>query len=217
MTRKECHNECMVTILISAAADSLRARCAVRRLQLWWGEEMEKRKEKQAALVIERFFIFVKKEVEKEVKALKRKKKEKRRRRKLKQSDDYILERAWMGLDGDTTAQPMPEEQAVQHFQPPTVANLDSSKLYGKSDKFGSVDVDVQSDVSGLTDLSQGGTYRTSKYARRVLKKTQYDMDDDASLEQAYLDTEIQQSKNEKKSKKMPPSRRPNRSYARRY
>lgn len=220
LTRKECHNECMVTILISAAAAALRARSAVRRLQSWWGGEMLKKRQKQAALVIERFFIFVKKEVEKEVKALKRKKKEKRRRRKLKQSDDYILEKAWMGLDGDTTALPTPEEQAVQHFHPPTVANLDSRKLYGKSDKFGSVDVDVQSDVSGLTDLSQqGGTYRTSKYSRRVPKKSQYDMDDDASLEQAYLDTEIQQSKNEKKykSNKLPPSRRPNRSYARRY
>ncbi|EJK71865.1 hypothetical protein THAOC_06654, partial [Thalassiosira oceanica] len=218
LTRKECHNECMVTILISAAAAALRARSAVRRLQSWWGGEMLKKRQKQAALVIERFFIFVKKEVEKEVKALKRKKKEKRRRRKLKQSDDYILEKAWMGLDGDTTALPTPEEQAVQHFHPPTVANLDSRKLYGKSDKFGSVDVDVQSDVSGLTDLSQqGGTYRTSKYSRRVPKKSQYDMDDDASLEQAYLDTEIQQSKNEKKykSNKLPPSRRPNRSYAR--
>ena len=190
----------MVTILISAAAAALRAKSAVRRLQSWWGEEMRKKRQKKAALVIERFFIFVKKEVEKEVKALKRKKKEKRRRRKLKQTDDYILEKAWMGLDGDTTAaMPTPET---------TVAN-----------KFGSVDVDVQSEVSGLTDLSQGGSYRASKYARRMLKKSQYDMDDDASLEQAYLDTEIQQSKKEKKHKsnKLPPSSRPNRSYARRY
>ena len=54
----------MVSILIAAAANSLRVRNAAKRLQHWWFEELWSRKEKEAALVIERFFIFVKKEVE---------------------------------------------------------------------------------------------------------------------------------------------------------
>ena len=54
--------------------------------------------ERCRALGSERFLVYVKTEVEKEVKALKKKKKERRRRRKVKQSDDYTLEPALLGV-----------------------------------------------------------------------------------------------------------------------
>lgn len=128
----------MVSILIAAAANSLRVRNSARRLQFWWMDELLKKKEKVAALVIERFFIFVKKEVEREVVALKQKKKEKRRRRKVKHTDDYILERAWLGVAENVSspvAQSGGEQQTVarQHF-------FD----------------EAQSEISGLTDLDFG-------------------------------------------------------------
>ena len=104
---------------------------------------MLKKKEKGAALVIERFLIYVKKEVEREVVALKQKKKEKRRRRKVKHSDDYILERAWLGVADNVSSSPV-----AQVVEPPhTVA---SQHLFDE----------VQSEISGLTDLDVG--YRTT-------------------------------------------------------
>ena len=86
-------------------------------------DELLKKKEKGAALVIERFFIYVKKEVEREVASLKQKKKEKRRRRKVKHTDDYILERAWLGVADNVSSpvaqagvEPMHGTSASQHI-----------------------------------------------------------------------------------------------------
>lgn len=148
LVRKECHTECMVSILIAAAANSLRVRNSARRLQFWWMDELLKKKEKGAALVIERFFIYVKKEVEREVAALKQKKKEKRRRRKVKHTDDYILERAWLGV-ADNVSSPV-----AQATVEPTHGTVASQHLFDEA----------QSEISGLTDLDFG--YRTASSAR---------------------------------------------------
>ena len=106
LTRKELHNESMISVLISAAATSLRTRNAARTLQRWWAEvlwrkeqELWRQKQKKAALIIERFFIYVKKEVEKEIKAMKKKKKQRKKMKKYMQSDDWLLENAWQGLE----------------------------------------------------------------------------------------------------------------------
>lgn len=99
LTRKELHNESMISILISAAATSLRTRNAARTLQRWWVDLLWTRKQKKSALIIERFFIYVKKEVEKEIKAMKKKKRQKKKMKKYMQSDDWLLENAWQGLE----------------------------------------------------------------------------------------------------------------------
>lgn len=217
IVKKECHNECMVSILIAAAAKSLRVRNAARRLQQWRTDEMWKTKEKHAALVIERFFIYVKKEVEKEVKALKKKKKERRRRRKVKQSDDYILERAWLGVADDVVPDvPVAVTQrAVTTSRYSSAPNAGGKKMHNKHDRFRakgviqSVEEDVQSEVSNLTDLDFG--YRNNP---RKSKKSLHDMDrlkdmdgdpvtslhdmerfkdmDDDTLEKALRDSETQ-------------------------
>ena len=200
LVRKECHTECMVSILIAAAANSLRMRNAATRLQFWWMDKIWKKKEKHAALVIERFFIYVKKEVEKEVAALKKKKKEKRRRRKIKQSDDYILERAWLGVADDTVT-PLVSQKAVASHKPPIV-NTAGDKLRTKHNRFRargaiqSFDEDVQSDVSGLTDLDFG--YRNNG-TRRSKKKSQVDLEEDLSLEEALHDSEDEMSNEQRK------------------
>ena len=197
LTRKECHNECMISILIAAAATSLRMRNAARHLQRWWGNEMWKRKQKQAALIIERFFIYVKKEVENEVKALKKKRKERRMRRKMRQSDDWILERAWLNTVEDASV--MPEEKPLAHQNYPPPDNL-SKKVYTKHDRFTSermiqsVEDDVQSEVSGLTDLSFGNRHLMGSHARK-LKKSKKEIEEDISLEEAFFDSEVEQAK----------------------
>jgi hypothetical protein len=110
--------------------------------------ELLKKKEKGAALVIERFFIYVKKEVEREVAALKQKKKEKRRRRKVKHTDDYILERAWLGV-ADNVSSPV-----AQATVEPTHDTVASQHLFDEA----------HSEISGLTDLDFG--YRTASSTR---------------------------------------------------
>jgi hypothetical protein len=194
----------MVSILIAAAANSLRMRNAATKLQLWWIGELWKKKEKQAALVIERFFIYVKKEVEKEVAALKKKKKDKRRRRKMKQCDEYILERAWLGVANDDVPVPSVSPSAL-----PVAPYLPTDKKTHKKHDFrdrgviSSVDEDVQSDVSGLTDLDFG-------VRRSRLKKSHKGFLEDASLEEAFRDSEVQLSKENA-------SRRQRLGYPRRY
>jgi len=209
--RRECHNECMVSILIAAAANSLRVRNAATKLQLWWCGEMWKKREKQAALVIERFFVYVKREVEKEVKALKKKKKEKRRRRKLKQSDDYILERAWLGVTDEVAA-----PQAVSVAMPargkgsrrPPSDDGAGKKAYDMHGRFrprggviesvqedvqSDVLLDAQSDVSGLTDLDFN--YKNAARSLGRSKRMQKKFDEDASLEEAFHESEVSLAK----------------------
>ncbi len=166
---------------------------------------MWKKKEKHAALVIERFFIYVKKEVEKEVAALKKKKKEKRRRRKMKQSDDYILERAWLGVAEDAVipvVRPALLSQRTVSSHHPPVDNGAGEKSRNKHNHFQargliqSFEEDVQSDVSGLTDLDFG--YRNNGTRSRRNKKSQIELVEDVSLEEAFRTSEAEMSKGQR-------------------
>ena len=195
----------MVSILIAAAANSLRKRNAARRVQFWWMDEMWKKKEKHAALVIERFFIYVKKEVEKEVAALKKKKKERRRRRQIKQSDDYILERAWLGVAEDAVIPVVQtallSQRTVSSHHPPVDSGAgEKSRIkhnrYQARGVIQSFEEDVQSEVSGLTDLDFG--YRNNG-TRSRRKKSHIELDEDVSLEEAFRNSEAEMSKEQRR------------------
>jgi len=215
LARKEIHNECMVSILIAAAANSLRVRNAAGKIQHWWMAEMWQRREKRAALVIERFFIYVKKEVEKEIKALKKKKKAKRRQRKMKQSDDYILERAWLGVAAeDTAAAPMmpavPQQQQQQQAMPSQMKAYNNKQdRYSSRGVIQTVDEDQQSEVSGLTDLDFGRSG-----GRKM--KSQREFEEDGSLEAAFRESEAQLSR-QKGSSSGKKSKSQSKAYSRRY
>jgi hypothetical protein len=94
----------LATSLTLARAESMREQRACKRIQFWWRIVLECRKEKKAALIIERFFIMVRAEVEREIllreqkklKQKERKKKEKERRKKKKENDSVLLEEAWL-------------------------------------------------------------------------------------------------------------------------
>jgi IQ calmodulin-binding motif len=75
------------------------------RIQFWWRVVLECRKEKRAALVIERFFLMIKRDIDLEVQRREKMKEDKRRRRhRLKKEDDNtMLERAWLNaLDSNS-------------------------------------------------------------------------------------------------------------------
>jgi hypothetical protein len=90
--------------LILARAESMREQGACKKIQFWWRIVLECRKEKRAALIIERFFIMVRAEVEREIllreqkklRQKERKKKEKDLRKKKKENDAALLEDAWL-------------------------------------------------------------------------------------------------------------------------
>ena len=82
---------------VAARAEALRERHASTSIQFWWRVVLDCRKEKEAALVIERFFLMVKREVDREIARVARKSKAKRtRHRKKKESEEKMLERVWL-------------------------------------------------------------------------------------------------------------------------
>jgi IQ calmodulin-binding motif len=82
----------------SVLAEEMRERLSVRRIQFWWRVVVECRREKWAALVIERFFLMIKAEIEREINRREQRRStrsKQRRDRKAKDPEDYFLERVW--------------------------------------------------------------------------------------------------------------------------
>ena len=200
LERKDYHNGAMINVLIAAASSSLRTRIAVKKLQRWWLNRMWLRKEKEAALIIERFFICVKHEVEQEVLAIKKKKKEKRRMRKMKESDEWILERAWINTVEDP---PSTQEETTaprpQDNRPPVPINV--GNIYTNSDRFiqSNIEEEIQHDISGLPNSS--GTHDFS----RKFHRTQMDISTDVSLDDTFNRDHARYVSNEKQEHLMRP------------
>eukprot|EP00594_Rhizosolenia_setigera_P005745 CAMPEP_0178940522 /NCGR_PEP_ID=MMETSP0789-20121207/859_1 /TAXON_ID=3005 /ORGANISM="Rhizosolenia setigera, Strain CCMP 1694" /LENGTH=281 /DNA_ID=CAMNT_0020619577 /DNA_START=1789 /DNA_END=2631 /DNA_ORIENTATION=+ len=85
-------------------------------------------KEKEAALVIERFFLWVKSEVDREIEHRKEKKKSKkhtRRRRKKRESDEKLLERVWLTT---ITEEEKPTSMKKHHASAHTKTNYNNTR-----------------------------------------------------------------------------------------
>ena len=78
---------------------------ATRRIQFWWRVVLDCRREKRAALVIERFFLMIKHEIETEIQRREKSKQDKRKRRhrEKREDDDKLLERAWLNTVDSAT------------------------------------------------------------------------------------------------------------------
>lgn len=85
-------------VLRMERAQSMRESLASCRIQFWWRVVLACRKEKKAALVIERFFLMIKMEIEREIERRDRLKQSKRmqRCRRKREADDKLLERVWL-------------------------------------------------------------------------------------------------------------------------
>ena len=104
LARHCVHEMAVERVFTISRATEMRERLSAERIQFWWSVVMECRKEKEAALVIERFFLVVKEEVEKEIRRQEKRKQEKRERRrqkKIKNQDDRVLERVWLSTVED--------------------------------------------------------------------------------------------------------------------
>ena len=67
LARKAISSKVVDGAIVAARALELRERNSAKHIQFWWRIVLDWMKEKRAALVIERFFIFVKTEVEREL------------------------------------------------------------------------------------------------------------------------------------------------------
>jgi Myosin heavy chain len=79
IAKKSCHMERLFSAMIYAAQQGLSQRIAARTIQRGFREHNLRVKQKQAALVIERFFIWVRAEVEREIERRERQRIKKRR------------------------------------------------------------------------------------------------------------------------------------------
>jgi len=88
----------VVSVLRFSSSLSMRRKIGCKVIQNFWRTIIQRRCEKKAALIIERFFITVKEEVDKEIRRRERnrEKKRERRRRKKKEEDEMLLERIWL-------------------------------------------------------------------------------------------------------------------------
>jgi hypothetical protein len=122
-------------ILALAAANAMREIRACERIQFWWRVVMDCRREKHAALVIERFFIMVKAEVEREIRRVERKKnsKKEQRRKKQKEAEDHLLEKVWLNTVDEnrvdvfayspTSTSNSPQSRSSMHPSPSLASN----------------------------------------------------------------------------------------------
>eukprot|EP00555_Chaetoceros_dichaeta_P007008 CAMPEP_0198258590 /NCGR_PEP_ID=MMETSP1447-20131203/7968_1 /TAXON_ID=420782 /ORGANISM="Chaetoceros dichaeta, Strain CCMP1751" /LENGTH=589 /DNA_ID=CAMNT_0043945743 /DNA_START=277 /DNA_END=2046 /DNA_ORIENTATION=+ len=99
LAKKNCHMERLIMAMVKSASLSLSTRLASTRIQRWYRATNSRGEERKAALVIERFFIWVRREVEEEIDRREKMKlvKRKKQRRRRMDEEDTLLESVWNG------------------------------------------------------------------------------------------------------------------------
>lgn len=150
LAKKTCHMERLFSAMVYSAQTSLAQKISAKKIQRAFRVYNEKVKRKRAALVIERFFIWVRAEVEREIERRERQRIKKRQdERRRKKENDHLLEDAYKVVN--TPARTGSRGQQIR-------SNLQKSG--GSSTYKGKVgtpsqlalDVEERSDVSGLTN-----------------------------------------------------------------
>ena len=103
LAKKLYHMERLYLVVIHGAQNSLTQNIAARKIQTVFRSVFQKRKEKHAALVIERFFIWVRAEVEREIERRERQLTRKKQKEQLTNTviiddDDQLLEGAFRSV-----------------------------------------------------------------------------------------------------------------------
>ena len=180
-------------LFIASTALSLRENNASKRLQRFWRDGFDEKRKKTAALKIARFFVMVKAEVDREILRYEMKKTSRREQRlssitKPPETDDSLLERAWLNTVNDTTVGAgLLSPYHCQKLYNQATTNRDARPAYAV--RVGGNDDNV-SEVTAPTIFNMPSRYST--YSRRELG-------DDLSLEEAWIDTGIHQAKEEQR------------------
>jgi len=213
-------------VLVNAAAKSMRETRACEQIQFWWRVVLDCRTEKQAALVIERFFLSVKAEVDREIRRVEKKKssKSKQYRRKRKEADDKLLERVWLNTvdenhvdvfvysPTDSMASKSPNSGCSSYSasspkrSPKRIAEKAGWRHHASSPTMNLVmrhEQDTPTDSLALSasgDASElsGLSFQNTPASRSKLSHPE--LTEDLSLEEAYLDAEVRRGKEKKRS-----------------
>jgi hypothetical protein len=199
------------------------------RIQRSWRRYSQHKKEKEAALVIEKFFITVQEEVEREMARIEQSKKHKRhrKRQKKKEAEDKLLERVWLNTvnseDGHRVraASSNNENERKERLSksgsllchppgPLQVKQNGSTEIRtneGKSSRellppTETIHADDHSEVSGITSPTVFLKEPLVSIPSRFKNLSRKELRDDLSLEEAWIDTEVHQAKEKMRSEK---------------
>jgi len=201
LAKKMCHMERLFSTMVYAAQLSLSQKMAARKIQEAFRQHYQRLKERRAALIIERFFIWVRSEVEREIERREKEKMRKRakQRTKKKKEDDHLLEDVYKSVE-NTPGRGRTRSSKSLNNKPKLAGNrlrnsLKESVNASQSERQLrrpqlSVDLDDDSDISALTTP----TATSPKF--RIKKKGYQGSNMDDELEGAWLEAEQKQNKN---------------------
>ena len=200
-------HEKLVCVLVASSSECLREKSAARRIHRFWKTSLMMKRELHAAAVIHRFFAMVKIEVDREISRqrdkMSKKKggKSRRKTRDQHESEDKMLERAWLN-----TMERDPYGMASRNNPRLRIVDTDSGQSRSiprspsqrsggrdrpKPDLAGNaVNVRPFDEVSEVT-----GPTVFNKAAARAKTLSRKEMTEDLTLEEAWIDTEVCQVK----------------------
>lgn len=200
LSKNTCHMERLFAVMVYASQISLSRRIAARKIQNSFREYYKKKRLKNAALVIERFFIWVRAEVEREIERREKARIRKRRVQRNEMEGEGLLEEVYEVLNtatptrgrkedttykGANTGKPVGRQSLKQRMTSASPHKSRSGALHKPSNLAVNID-SITSDVSGLT--SDGMQQYKSK------KKGHDKIDDD--LEGAWHEAKRKQRMN---------------------
>ncbi len=161
LAKKQCHLERLFKAMVFSAQLALSQKIAARKIQDAFRGYSQRVREKHAALVIERFFIWVRSEVEREIerRARARIKKRQQQRRAKKKAEEDILEEAYKSAakpSSRSNSRSKSHTELRSSLRNGSNTRSTSRRSTSRSKRMGrgELDVDVDdsaSDVSGLT------------------------------------------------------------------
>jgi len=108
--RRKVHMTRVINLLTGSKQIAFRTKVCVRKIQREFRRMRKYRKEKAAALIIERFFIMIKVEIDREIR---RQQKKVRKRKKKKEAEEKLLEKVWLNTMSEDD-----EKSLVPMFKP---------------------------------------------------------------------------------------------------
>jgi len=216
IVKKRAKEERYAILAVNAAATGTRMKIAACKIQRCWRHCSRTEQEKNAALVIERFFISVKEEVDREMARIELSQKEKRqkRRRKKNEHEDKLLERVWLNTvhesddrkgSIDKTRNRSASKKNEEARRERKVKKVEASNVERSSNAFPpteTIHADDNSEVSGITSPSVFAKETILPSPSRFKNLSRKELRDDLSLEEAWIDTEVHQAKQKLMSEK---------------
>ena len=195
----------LAQVVLQAKLASLQQKNCAKKIQQTWKNRVNHAKEKEAALIIEQFFITVRKEVDAELARLEqntpkvKKVKKRKKKRKEKESEDKLLERVWLNTVESMDESAMKRTSQRRSMKSPGI-HRSRSEMLG----FPAESIDADDDASVVSGITSASFFAKSPPApnpsSRFKTYNRNQLNDDYSLEEAWVDTEVNHMKEKTRS-----------------